>query len=65
MPLALVGVGLAWMMLADRRDRYARPPYWDEDDDLAYGTELHEDELDYEDELYGAGRPTTARYGRR
>jgi len=59
MPLALVGVGLAWMMLADRRDRYARPSYWDEGDDVPYGAELYEDDL-YEDGLHGAG--TTA-YG--
>jgi hypothetical protein len=62
-PLALVGVGLGWMMLADRsgrRDRYSRSLYWDEDDDLAYDAELYEDDLYYEDELYGAG--TTA-YG--
>jgi hypothetical protein len=61
-PLALVGVGVAWMMLGDRsgrRDRYARPSYWDEDDDLGYA-ELYEDELYYEDDVYGAG--TTA-YG--
>jgi hypothetical protein len=57
-PLALVGVGLGWMMLADRSgrgDRYSRSRYWDEDDDLAYDAELYEDDLYYEDELYGAG----------
>ena len=61
-PLALVGVGLVWMMLGDRsgrRHRYSRSHYWDEDDDLAYG-ELYEDNLDYEHDVYGAG--TTA-YG--
>ena len=57
-PLALMGVGLAWMMLGDRSGRRDRPLYWDEDDDLAYDAELYEEELYYEDELYGAGTTT-------
>ena len=60
-PLALVGVGLAWMMLADRRN--GRGADWDEDDELAYDADLYESGLDYEDELYGAGTTPYGGYG--
>jgi len=68
LPLALVGVGVAWMMLGDRsgrRDRYARPSYWGEDDDLASDAELYEADLYYEDAgvttaAYGTGAATSA-----
>ena len=62
MPLALVGVGLAWMMLGDRRDRYARSPYWDEDDDLAYGADRDDADLHPEDDPYTVGVSASA-YG--
>ena len=62
MPLALVGVGLAWMMLGDRRDRYARSPYWDEEDDLAYGADRDDADLHPEDDPYTVGVSASA-YG--
>jgi Protein of unknown function (DUF3618) len=62
MPLALVGVGLAWMMFADRRDRYARPSYWDEDDDLAYDADRDQADLYPEDDPYEVGVSASA-YG--
>ena len=61
-PLALVGVGLAWMMLGDRRGRYERSPYRDEDDDLAYGADLDEADLYREDDPYTVGVSASA-YG--
>ena len=61
-PLALVGVGLAWMMLGDRRDRYDRSPYWDEDDDLAYDADRDEADLYDEDDPYTVGVSASA-YG--
>jgi hypothetical protein len=64
-PLALVGVGLAWMMLGDRsgrRDRYARSSYWDEDDEFAYDADRAEADLYYEDDPYTVGVSASA-YG--
>jgi Protein of unknown function (DUF3618) len=60
-PLALVGVGLAWMMLGERRGRYEPSPYWDEDDDLAYDVDRDEADL-YREDPYTVG-VSAAAYG--
>jgi hypothetical protein len=62
LPLALVGVGLGWMMLADRRDRFARPSDWDEGDELAYGADRAEADLYHDDDPYSVGVSASA-YG--
>lgn len=64
-PLALVGVGLAWMMWSEQRPRSADAPSsdWDDDPELGYG--YHDRYAGFADEAAGTEAWPYAGYGPR